>query len=65
MEATNGQKHLGCPLPIDTSTTQPREHTGRGSEKLLKARGPGYLLQYFCMRKISCIHDIATLWSPK
>lgn len=55
MEATNGQKQrttdLGCPLPIDISTTQPWEHTRRGSEKLLKAREPGYLLQYFLYEK--------------
>lgn len=42
---------LGCPLPVDTPTTQPREHTGRGSEKLLKARGPGFLLQCFLYEK--------------
>lgn len=55
MKATNGQKQrttdLGCPLPIGISTKQPREHIGRRSEKLLKAREPGYLLQYFLYEK--------------
>lgn len=56
---------------MDTSTTKLlqltlREHCGRGSRKIVKARGSGSLLQDSVSSNIkSYIHKVSPTWPPK